>query len=146
MGSGPACLDMRWAATALMVALRNPQRFRSMSAFAPIGAPMRPCGAKAFLNYLGPDRDDWRANDADQAGQSRRAGALDPDRLGRGGLPSSRSSVPTFWTDACREARAAARAAPRRLCPYSTRPADYASIGSERACFEPSRLLASMRY
>ena len=50
---------------ALVVALRNPQAYRSVSAFAPIAAPMRcPWGEKAFDGYLGPDRERWRAYDA----------------------------------------------------------------------------------
>ncbi len=52
---------------ALMIGLRNPERFRSISAFAPIAAPMDcPWGQKAFTGYLGPDRDDWRAYDASE--------------------------------------------------------------------------------
>lgn len=50
---------------ALMLALRNPGLFRSVSAFAPIAAPSRcPWGEKAFGGYLGPDRDAWRVYDA----------------------------------------------------------------------------------
>jgi S-formylglutathione hydrolase len=50
---------------ALTVALRHPGRFRSVSAFAPIVAPSQvPWGEKAFGQYLGPDRDAWRAHDA----------------------------------------------------------------------------------
>lgn len=50
---------------ALTVALRNPGRFRSVSAFAPIVSPMNcPWGEKAFSNYLGSDRASWRAYDA----------------------------------------------------------------------------------
>ncbi len=50
---------------ALTVALRSPGRFRSVSAFAPIVAPGQvQWGEKAFSNYLGPDRDSWRAHDA----------------------------------------------------------------------------------
>jgi S-formylglutathione hydrolase len=50
---------------ALTVALRNPGRFRSVSAFAPIVAPAQvPWGEKAFSRYLGPDRQSWRAHDA----------------------------------------------------------------------------------
>jgi S-formylglutathione hydrolase len=50
---------------ALTIGLRNPDRYRSISAFAPIAAPMDcPWGQKAFTGYLGPDRDDWRAYDA----------------------------------------------------------------------------------
>lgn len=50
---------------ALMLALRNPTVFRSVSAFAPIAAPMRcPWGEKAFGGYLGPDRAAWAPYDA----------------------------------------------------------------------------------
>jgi S-formylglutathione hydrolase len=50
---------------ALVCALRNPEQYRSVSAFAPIAAPMRcPWGQKAFANYLGSDRESWRAYDA----------------------------------------------------------------------------------
>lgn len=50
---------------ALMLALRNPDLFRSVSAFAPIAAPMRcPWGQKAFSGYLGTDQAAWRAYDA----------------------------------------------------------------------------------
>ena len=50
---------------ALVLALRNPALFRSVSAFAPIAAPMQaPWGEKAFTGYLGPDQDRWRAYDA----------------------------------------------------------------------------------
>ena len=50
---------------ALTVALRNPGRFRSVSAFAPIVAPSQvPWGEKALAGYLGPDRAAWRAHDA----------------------------------------------------------------------------------
>jgi S-formylglutathione hydrolase len=61
---------------ALVCALRNPDKFASVSAFAPIAAPMQcPWGVKAFSNYLGEDRDFWRAYDASvlvtQAGDDR---------------------------------------------------------------------------
>jgi S-formylglutathione hydrolase len=50
---------------ALTIALRNPGRFRSVSAFAPIVSPMNCAwGEKALGGYLGPDRDAWRAYDA----------------------------------------------------------------------------------
>ena len=52
---------------ALVVALRNPGRYRSVSAFAPIVAPSRvPWGEKAFGAYLGADRDSWKAWDASE--------------------------------------------------------------------------------
>ena len=50
---------------ALTFALREPARFRSVSAFAPIVAPSRvPWGEKAFTAYLGDDRKDWAEYDA----------------------------------------------------------------------------------
>ncbi|RNF82872.1 S-formylglutathione hydrolase [Montanilutibacter psychrotolerans] len=50
---------------ALVVALRNPGRYRSVSAFAPIVAPsLVPWGEKAFSHYLGDDRAAWRPWDA----------------------------------------------------------------------------------
>jgi S-formylglutathione hydrolase len=49
---------------ALTVALKNPQRFRSVSAFAPIVAPMEvPWGQKALAGYLGADRAAWSEYD-----------------------------------------------------------------------------------
>ncbi len=50
---------------ALTIALRNPDRFRSISAFAPIVSPMNcPWGDKALGGYLGQDREAWRQYDA----------------------------------------------------------------------------------
>jgi S-formylglutathione hydrolase len=50
---------------ALTLALRHPDLFSSVSAFAPIAAPSRcPWGKKAFGGYLGPDEAAWRAHDA----------------------------------------------------------------------------------
>ncbi|MCA9774935.1 MAG: S-formylglutathione hydrolase, partial [Myxococcales bacterium] len=50
---------------ALVVALRNPDRYRSVSAFAPIVAPSQvPWGRKAFTGYLGDDEETWKAYDA----------------------------------------------------------------------------------
>lgn len=50
---------------ALTIALRNPGRFTSISAFAPIASPIHcPWGEKALTGYLGPDRAAWRGWDA----------------------------------------------------------------------------------
>ena len=50
---------------ALTMALREPARFRSVSAFSPIVAPSQvPWGQKAFPRYLGEDRAGWREHDA----------------------------------------------------------------------------------
>ena len=50
---------------ALTVALNFPDRFRSVSAFAPIVAPSQvPWGQKALAGYLGDDPSTWRKHDA----------------------------------------------------------------------------------
>lgn len=50
---------------ALTLALRHTSLFASVSAFAPIAAPMQcPWGVKAFSGYLGPDRAAWAGHDA----------------------------------------------------------------------------------
>lgn len=50
---------------ALTIGLRNPDRFRSVSAFAPIVSPLHcPWGEKALTGYLGDDRAAWRTYDA----------------------------------------------------------------------------------
>ncbi|WP_432724184.1 S-formylglutathione hydrolase [Jeongeupia wiesaeckerbachi] len=50
---------------ALMIALRNPGRYVSVSAFAPIVNPSEvPWGQKAFAHYLGEDRNAWRTYDS----------------------------------------------------------------------------------
>lgn len=52
---------------ALVCALRNPNLFKSVSAFAPIVAPMRcPWGQKAFSRYLGNNQASWRDYDASE--------------------------------------------------------------------------------
>src|SRR5690606_3679975 len=50
---------------ALVLALRHPGRYKSVSAFAPIAAPTKcPWGEKAFSGYLGDDRAAWEQYDA----------------------------------------------------------------------------------
>jgi S-formylglutathione hydrolase len=50
---------------ALVCALRNPGRYRSVSAFAPVAAPSQvPWGQKAFSRYLGDEREAWSRYDA----------------------------------------------------------------------------------
>ncbi|MES2257515.1 MAG: S-formylglutathione hydrolase [Pseudomonadota bacterium] len=50
---------------ALTLALKSPDVFRSVSAFAPIAAPMQcPWGQKAFNGYLGQDLESWKEYDA----------------------------------------------------------------------------------
>ncbi len=50
---------------ALVIALKNPECYRSVSAFAPIVAPTQcPWGEKAFSHYLGADKTAWLEYDA----------------------------------------------------------------------------------
>ena len=57
---------------ALTIGLKHPERFRSISAFAPISSPMRcPWGEKALAGYLGADRAAWAEYDATALVQSR---------------------------------------------------------------------------
>jgi S-formylglutathione hydrolase len=50
---------------ALTISLKHPELFQSVSAFAPISAPMHAqWGEKAFTRYLGKDRETWKAYDA----------------------------------------------------------------------------------
>lgn len=49
---------------ALTIALKNPERFTSVSAFAPICSPERcPWGEKALTHYLGDERSQWQPYD-----------------------------------------------------------------------------------
>ncbi|MDN0083748.1 S-formylglutathione hydrolase [Crenobacter sp. SG2305] len=68
---------------ALMVALRNPGRYRSISAFSPIVNPSAvPWGQKAFNHYLGDDRTAWAAYDSCQLMES--AGEMLPMLIDQG--------------------------------------------------------------
>jgi S-formylglutathione hydrolase len=50
---------------ALTIAMKNPDRFKSVSAFSPIVAPIQvPWGQKAFNAYLGPDQKAWAQYDS----------------------------------------------------------------------------------
>lgn len=59
---------------ALTIHLKNPETYKTVSAFAPICAPLQcPWGEKALGTYLGPDRESWKGYDACallQAGKS----------------------------------------------------------------------------
>ncbi|ASO28636.1 S-formylglutathione hydrolase [Vibrio anguillarum] len=49
---------------ALTIGLKNPQRYRSISAFSPISNPIHcPWGQKAFRHYLGSNLQDWKQYD-----------------------------------------------------------------------------------
>jgi S-formylglutathione hydrolase len=92
---------------ALTLALKNPDLYRSVSAFAPISAPTRvPWGKKAFSGYLGPDEEVWREHDATELMRRR------PFPDGRAILVDQGDAdefleeqlSPGVFEDACREA------------------------------------------
>jgi len=57
---------------ALTIALKNPEQYRSVSAFSPIVAPTQvPWGQKAFLGYLGEDASAWEQYDATELVKTR---------------------------------------------------------------------------
>jgi S-formylglutathione hydrolase len=62
---------------ALICALKNPNLYKSVSAFAPIVAPMRsPWGEKVLSRYLGDNKETWRAYDASELVQKKRYHSL----------------------------------------------------------------------
>ncbi|GAB1576680.1 S-formylglutathione hydrolase [Bordetella petrii] len=92
---------------ALVLALRHPGRFRSVSAFAPIAAPTRcPWGHKAFSGYLGADTEAWKAHDASElmarAQRPFPAGILVDQGLADGFL--AEQLYPEVFEQACRQA------------------------------------------
>lgn len=100
---------------ALVLALRNPALFRSVSAFAPIAAPSRcPWGRKAFCGYLGPDQNRWLNYDA--TALMERSNAPFPDGIlidqGLADTFLSEQLLPEAFEAACR--RAGQRLALRR--------------------------------
>lgn len=90
---------------ALTIALRNADRFRSVSAFAPIVAPSKcPWGEKALGGYLGQDRAAWRQHDAVALIED---GARLPDLLvdqGDGDAFLTEQLKPELLAAACRDA------------------------------------------
>lgn len=90
---------------ALTLALKNPGRWKSVSAFAPISSPMRcPWGEKALGGYLGADRSAWRRYDATALIED---GARAPELLVDQGLADGfldSQLKPDLLEAACREA------------------------------------------
>ncbi|MBL8545099.1 MAG: S-formylglutathione hydrolase [Hyphomonadaceae bacterium] len=70
---------------ALTLAMKYPDLFKSVSAFAPIASPTRcPWGEKAFGAYLGPDRDAWRGHDASLLIEAGKAAPFDDILIDQG--------------------------------------------------------------
>lgn len=68
---------------ALTIAMLNPERYCSMSAFSPINNPMKcPWGEKAFTAYLGKDKEIWRKHDASEL--MRKASQFVPAKVDQG--------------------------------------------------------------
>lgn len=90
---------------ALVCALRNPDRYCSVSALAPICAPSRcPWGEKAFGGYLGPDRSQWAAYDSTELAAGVRDAASRPPILVDQGLADQFLEVqlhPHLLEEAC---------------------------------------------
>ncbi|MEO5374739.1 MAG: S-formylglutathione hydrolase [Alphaproteobacteria bacterium] len=94
---------------ALVMALRNPDIYVSVSAFAPLVAPIQsPWGEKAFSAYLGDeDREAWRAYDATELVRKMENAADRPPILIDQGMADQFLDVqlhPHVFEDACREA------------------------------------------
>lgn len=89
---------------ALISALKNPGKYRSVSAFAPIAAPMRcPWGKKAFTGYFGSDQTLWRTHDASEL--VRRTALPYPILIdqGLGDKFLAEQLYPDVFAEACRE-------------------------------------------
>lgn len=90
---------------ALTLALKTPDRFKSVSAFAPIVAPARvPWGEKALTGYIGADRAAWRRYDATALIED---GARVPELLVDQGTADNflaEQLRPELLTDACEKA------------------------------------------
>ncbi len=90
---------------ALICALRNGDRYRSVSAFSPIAAPMRsPWGQKAFTHYLGPDPTNWKGYDASElVGTANFGGSILIDQGTADGFLETQL-MPQVFKQACEEA------------------------------------------
>lgn len=91
---------------ALTIALKNPDAYKSISAFAPIVAPMQcPWGQKALSGYLGADRETWKPYDATELIKSGRRvnGTILIDQGTADGFLDEQLK-PHLFEEACKEA------------------------------------------
>jgi S-formylglutathione hydrolase len=90
---------------ALALALRNPELYRSVSAFAPVVAPSRvPWGQKAFAGYLGDDRSAWSQYDACDLVRARPRGDTVLVDVGTADKFLERELKPELFEAACADA------------------------------------------
>jgi S-formylglutathione hydrolase len=88
---------------ALVCALRNPDQYRSVTAFAPIAAPSQcPWGVKAFTGYLGDNRAAWSEYDASELVARKRY--KEPIRIDQGTADQflQEQLLPKRFEEACR--------------------------------------------
>lgn len=92
---------------ALTIGLKNPHRYQSISAFAPIAAPMHcPWGIKAFTGYLGTDQRHWAQYDATELVKQRTdAGTAAPILIDQGSSDPflEQQLQPQRFAAACRQ-------------------------------------------
>ncbi len=91
---------------ALTLALRHPETFQSVSAIAPIVAPMQvPWGKKALSAYLGEDRQAWAAHDACELLRARGSKLVDNILIDQGDDDPflRRELVPERFVEVCRD-------------------------------------------
>jgi S-formylglutathione hydrolase len=89
---------------ALVCALKNRERYRSVSAFAPIAAPSQcPWGEKAFSGYLGTDRSAWSEYDASELiRRERYADTILVDQGTADKFLAEQQLLPEKFAEACR--------------------------------------------
>ncbi len=91
---------------ALICAMRNPKRYKSISAFAPILAPMQcPWGQKALSGYLGENKEAWRNYDATEL--VKKVGFHSPILIDQGSADNflqQKQLLPDVFEKACIEA------------------------------------------
>jgi S-formylglutathione hydrolase len=88
---------------ALVIALRNPALFHSVSAFAPVAAGSRcPWGEKALSRFIGPERARWREYDAAELAAA--AHYRNPILIDQGGADKflNEQLKPELFVEACR--------------------------------------------
>lgn len=90
---------------ALTLHFKNRERWQSVSAFAPIVAPMQvPWGQKVFTGYLGDDRSTWEAYDASALVRAQPSGAEILIDQGTADNFLSEQLRPELFEQACRDA------------------------------------------
>ena len=92
---------------ALICAMRNPEKYKSVSAFAPIAAPMQSdFGQKILTGYLGDNKEAWRNYDASEL--VKKFGFHSPILIDQGSADNyllEKQLLPDVFEQACREAK-----------------------------------------